>query len=215
MNNTFMFGEDRFNSDQDYSIQYHNLGGSLSSNHVNNLIESTYEYLAERYPDKKFRHSFPSVEYALSQVSNDNLPQNEVDIIINTFASHELGYIPDDYINVLFKLREIFTLSLVIDIWSPKDLWIETFKNQGIYPLFSAFSFSSDHGMVKPSPEPFKRVVKQLNLSSDQCLVIGDSVRRDLGGANAAGIDCVLVGGAKNERAVGHYPTLLYFVNDI
>ena len=215
MNSTFMFGEDRFGDDEDYSIYYRSIGGAVSSQEVNRLITLTYEYLAERYPDERFRHAFPSVRHVLTQVSNDDLSDYEIDLVINTFAFHEHGYIPEEYINVLFNLREQFILSAVIDIWAPKRLWIDTFKRHNIYSLFSAFSFSSDHGMVKPSPEPFRRVVEQLNLPINQCVVIGDSVRRDLGGATAAGIECILVGVGKSEQAIAHYPTLIDFYNDL
>jgi len=52
-------------------------------------------------------------------------------------------------------------------------------------------------------------------LSKEECLVIGDSVRRDLGGAKAAGLDCVLVGGAKDNQAIGSFPTLLDMCREI
>lgn len=41
--------------------------------------------------------------------------------------------------------------------------------------------------------------------------MVGDSVRRDLGGAKAAGIDCVLVGGAEHPDARGCYENLIDF----
>ena len=68
--------------------------------------------------------------------------------------------------------------------------------------------------MVKPSPSPFELVVSQLDLPKEECLVVGDSVRRDLGGATAAGIDCVLVGGATDPGAAACYPGLLEFCNE-
>lgn len=74
-----------------------------------------------------------------------------------------------------------------------------------------AISFSSDHGMVKPSPKPFELVQQQLGLQKYQCLITGDSIRRDLGGAIAAGIDCVLIGGKINSSAIACYSSLLSF----
>ena len=65
--------------------------------------------------------------------------------------------------------------------------------------------------MVKPSPRPFEMVVSELGLPKENCLVIGDSVRRDLGGSQAASLDCVLVGEAKSDLAVGMYSNLLEF----
>jgi FMN phosphatase YigB (HAD superfamily) len=209
MNSTFMFGEDRFGPDEDYSKYYKDIGGRLPKYRINRLITDVFEYLSARYSEEKHRHSFPSVEEAIKKVSNSNLSNEETNNIVNTFAFHEHGYIPDKYSNALTNLESKFILSAVIDIWPPKDRWLKTFNEKGIRNLFSAMSFSSDHGMVKPSPKPFELVIKELSIPKDNCLVVGDSVRRDLGGAVAAGIDCILVGGARDERALECYPSLL------
>ena len=65
--------------------------------------------------------------------------------------------------------------------------------------------------MVKPSPKPFDIVVNQLDIKKKDCIVVGDSPRRDLGGALAANLDCILVGGEKDSRAVAHLDSLLTF----
>jgi HAD superfamily hydrolase (TIGR01549 family) len=215
MNSTFMFGEDRFSDDEDYSKYYNGIGGRLPKGVVNEIIQDAFEYLEVRYPDKKYRHSFPGVVEAIAKVTDLNLTNKEIGHLVNTFSYHEHGYIPDEYIKTLTQLKSKFALSVVIDIWAPKDRWINTFRTKGIVNLFSAMSFSSDHGMVKPSSKPFEIVVNELGIPKKHCVVIGDSVRRDLGGAMAAGIDCVLVGGACDEKALACYPNLLKFNEDI
>ena len=215
MNSTFMFGEDRFDENEDFAIYYRSIGGKLPKEDLDHIIRSSYKYLDERYPDERYRHSFPSVDEAIENTRYPGLSVEEKDKIINTFAFHELGHIPQEFIGVLHKLKERFILAVVIDIWSPKKAWLDTFAKAGISKLFSASSFSSDHGMVKPSPKPFELVVEQLNLPKEKCLVIGDSVRRDLGGAVAAGIDCILMGSTNDPRARGCYPSLLDFSNEI
>ena len=211
MNSTFMFGEDRFGNNENYSEHYKSIGGHLSIEFVNNLIRRVFEYLDCRYPSEEYRHSFPSLQSAINAVSTEKLPSSEVDKIIETFSFHEHGEIPGEYASALKRLHEKFTLSLVIDIWSPKDRWVSTFERMGLWNLFSTHSFSSDHGIVKPSPRPFEMVVEKLGIAKEECLVVGDSVRRDLGGAHEAGLDCVLVGGAKDARAVGAFSNLLEF----
>lgn len=215
MNGTFMFGEDRFGQSEDFSIYYREIGGTISGSEVNNIVSSVYKYLLERYPDKKYRHNFPSVEDAILSVAEKVLPKEEINNIVETFSFHELGYIPKNYIEALVKLRKRFILALVIDIWSPKKAWVEAFESLGINQLFSASSFSSDHGMVKPSPKPFELVLQQLNMPKEECLVIGDSRKRDLGGARAAGIDCILVGGAHDVQALGSFSSLLELSNEV
>ncbi|WP_421856024.1 HAD family hydrolase [Marinomonas sp.] len=55
---------------------------------------------------------------------------------------------------------------------------------------------------MKPSSNPFELVLNQLGLEKSDAIVVGDSARRDLGGAMSAGIDCILVGGAEHPAAL-------------
>jgi len=215
MNSTFMFGEDNFDSSEDFSEYYHRIGGTLPKKEANSAIRSVYAYLDERYPDENYRHSFPTVEQAIKNVVDKHLPEDEISKLVSTFAKHEAGSIPSEYIEVLHRLSKKYKLAVVIDIWAPKALWLQLFEESGIRKIFSASSFSSDHGMVKPSPKPFELVVKELGINKERCLVVGDSIRRDLGGALAAGIDCVLVGGAKHADALGCYENLLELSHEL
>lgn len=209
MNSTFMFGEDRFGQAEDYSEYYRSIGGNLPNDVVNGIISNAYDYLVDKYPSEDYRHCFPSLETAIEESSEMNIPPKEKGKIIQTFSYHEHGHIPQSYVKALVALKKRFKLALVIDIWAPKQMWVDTFEQLEIWRLFSAYSFSSDHGMVKPSSKPFEMVVNKLGLPKKKCLVVGDSVRRDLGGSLKASIDCVLVGGAKSDLAVGEFRTLL------
>ena len=209
MNGTFMFGEDRFGDSEDFSVRYFKVGGTLAPGEISRIIRATYGYLDVRYPDENYRHRFPSVESAIRAAADVNLDREEIRRIVDTFAFHELGYIPSDYVTALHELRQHFTLAAVIDIWSPKKAWLDTFERAGISGLFSAMSFSSDHGMVKPSPKPFELVLSQLGITNTEAIVVGDSPRRDLGGAKSAGIDCILVGGSEHPEALKSFRSLL------
>lgn len=209
MNGTFMFGEDRFSEGEDFSIHYAKIGGTLAPAEINRIIRAAYHYLDSRYPDERYRHDFPSLKTALSAVIDQPLGDDETHKIIDTFVHHELGHIPDEYASALHALHSGFTLAAVIDIWAPKAAWLQEFERAGIADLFTATSFSSDHGMVKPSAKPYEQVLQKLGLTPSEALVIGDSPRRDLGGAQNAGIDCVLVGGAVHPDAVASAGSLL------
>lgn len=215
MNSTFMFGEDRFGDSEDFSVHYFKIAGTLPQGEINRIVRAAYGYLDVRYPDENYRHSFPSVESAIRETTDEKLDGEQIKKIVETFAFHELGYIPNDYVEALHKLRQRFTLAAVIDIWSPKTAWLNTFKCAGIANLFSATSFSSDHGMVKPSPKPFELVLNQLGVSNSEAIVVGDSPRRDLGGATNAGIACMLVGGAEHPKALKSFRNLLELSNSI
>lgn len=215
MNGTFMFDEDRFGESEDFSRYYRETGGRLPAQQINRIIRATYDYLDAKYPDEKFRHNFPSLRNAIKSVIDVELDTDELAKIIDTFAFHELGLIPRAYADALHRLHKHFILAAVIDIWSPKAAWLATFERTGTAKLFSAMSFSSDHGMVKPSPKPFQLVLDKIGISITEAVVIGDSPRRDLGGALHAGIDCILVGGAEHPDALYSFNNLLEFSNEI
>ena len=209
MNSTFMFGEDRFGKDEDFSLYYQKLGGDLGAKQVNAFIRQAYDFLDARYADPLFRFQFPSLDVALREVSDGILPDREMQLLSDTFAYHELGSIPQAYAEKLKTLSKDYVLGVVIDIWAPKTMWLRCFEQAGIHSLFQALSFSSDHGIVKPSAEPFERVLDGLGVQREQAVVIGDSVRRDLGGAKLAGIDCIPVGGAEHPDAIASVGSLL------
>lgn len=208
-NSTFMFGEDRFGDPEDFSVHYFKIGGTLPKCEINQIVRAVYQYLDARYPDEYYRHSFPSLERAIRAVVGEAMDIDEIEKIIETFAFHELGHIPKEYAKGLHKLRQRFALAAVIDIWSPKTMWLKEFERAGISNLFSAVSFSSDHGMVKPSPRPFEWILGRLGITKSEAIVVGDSPRRDLGGAKNAGIDCILVGGAEHPDALKSFGNLL------
>jgi FMN phosphatase YigB (HAD superfamily) len=63
--------------------------------------------------------------------------------------------------------------------------------------------------VVKPSPKLFELVLNRVGVSCEEVVVVGESPRRDLGGAQSAGIECVLVGGATHPDALGSFDSLL------
>jgi FMN phosphatase YigB (HAD superfamily) len=210
MNDTFMFNADRFSPQEDYAIAYRQLGGALESRRVNSLIRSAYDYLAVRYPDPQYHEAFPSLRQAfISAQGNELLTGNELDRLIDTFALHELGVVPPEYAAAIAQLAQHFRLGLVVDIWAPKARWVAALTQCGVLPLCEYASFSSDHGIVKPSPRPFLNVLGQMGVNPGEAIVIGDSVRRDLGGATAAGIGCILVGGAQDTGAIASMANLI------
>ena len=209
MNSTFMFGEDRFGSAEDFSIIYQQLGGKLPGFQVNQLIRECYRYFDHCYPLLEYREDFPSLAETFPKVSSENLSDTELGYLVETFAHHERGVIPVEYIDALRKLGSQYRLALVIDIWAPKNLWVSYFRELNILSGFEAISFSSDCRCVKPSPSGFLLILREMNLLPHEAIVIGDSIRRDLGGATEAGIDCALVGGAQSKEAIAAYPDLL------
>lgn len=215
LNDTFMFGADRFSSNEDYSVVYRQFGGTLEPSRVNQLIQTAYDYLDVRYPDPQYYEAFPSLREAFISVKGcDPLSERDLELLVETFALHELGIVPPEYATAIHQLSRRFRLGLVIDIWAPKTRWIETLNQCGVLSVCESASFSSDYGIVKPSPHPFLKALEEMQINPQEAVMIGDSVRRDLGGAVAAGIDCILVGGAKHSSALASVASLIDVVNE-
>lgn len=217
MNGTFMFGHDRFAKDEDFYPAYRQANGKLPATRVNRLIRAAYDYLEQCYSDPAYRECFPSVAFAIqrcaSALGEDQLSAIEMKRLLDVFSRHELGDIPPAYRASLKKLREKFSLALFIDIWAPKQQWTRRFDDYELTSLFSAMSFSSDLGLVKPSPLALEKLIADLGIEKSKCIVIGDSAQRDLGAATAAQVDCILVGEQNHKQAVAHFENLLAFTN--
>lgn len=210
MNATFMFGHDRFGDHENYGEFFRGIGGTLPEKTASDIIRNVFVYLASKYPDPIFRECFPSIRAALDVVvPTGSISETDLSLMVHTFAYHERGTVSPEYAEALKDLASTHTIGLVADIWAPRDSWLKEFERAGIADLFRAMSFSSDHGIVKPSPKPFQHVLKALGSPPHKTVVVGDSVRRDLGGATAAGLACILVGGARDESALYCVDSLL------
>ncbi|MEJ2693924.1 MAG: HAD family hydrolase [Candidatus Thiodiazotropha sp.] len=210
MNGTFMFGHDRFGDAENYGAYFKEIGGSLPEAEAQRIVHQVFNYLEPLYPDPEYRECFPSIETALRVVLHEEaVSLLDRQRLIATFAHHECGTIPTEYREALFALASRFQIGLVADIWAPRQRWLEEFELAGVRTVFKAMSFSSDHGVVKPSPKPFLRVLRALGGDPAKTVVIGDSVRRDLGGATAAGLTGILVGRKENLASVATAKSLL------
>jgi FMN phosphatase YigB (HAD superfamily) len=210
MNDTFMFGHDRFGGPRQFGRFYRSIGGTFPEEFATNLIANVYSSLVRKYPDPSYFERFPSIQDELKAMApEEGLDPVQLELLVATFAYFELGTIPPEYALALSKLSKTHKLGLVADVWAPRARWIDEFSRAGVLCLFDAMSFSSDDGVVKPSPQPFRKVLAEIGSSKERTLMIGDSIRRDLGGAQAAGIACVLVGASCNSSALACVPNLL------
>ena len=195
MNRTFMFGEDRFGPDEDYAGTYRALGGTLPGERVSALVAACYDRLGALYPDPAHHDRFPTVRETMRSLPGARgLGEDEVDRLERTFALHERGRVPDAYAAALHRLAASHRLAVVADIWADKGPWLDELRRAGVFDLFEAAVFSSEVGSVKPSPRPFLVAVEALGARREECVVVGDSARRDVGGAKAAGLSAVWIG---------------------
>lgn len=211
LNGTFMFGGDRFGPDQDYGATYAQLGGTLAPAHAHTLLAECFAYLAERYPQPAYHNAFPTVSATLRHLTRDTpLPETEIALLSHVFAQHEVGQIPSAYASAITTFAQSHRLALIADIWAEKSLWLAELKRAGVLKAFEAVLFSSDYGIVKPSPRLFEIALHHMAVAPSDCIMIGDSARRDVGGAAAAGISSIWIGtGTSPPQAQAMIPNLL------
>lgn len=61
-------------------------------------------------------------------------------------------------------------------------------ERSGLAPFFDAVVVSGEEGIGKPEPAVFQRLLSRLGVSAAEAAMVGNSLRRDIAGANAAGL---------------------------
>jgi FMN phosphatase YigB (HAD superfamily) len=85
---------------------------------------------------------------------------------------------------------------VVSDIWSKNDLFLQEFERAGVRDLFDVIVFSSDHGCVKPSSLLFRKALEAFTVDDARIVFVGDSLQRDIIGAQSAGLATVWINSA-------------------
>jgi putative hydrolase of the HAD superfamily len=86
------------------------------------------------------------------------------------------------------------------------DLQREKIAASGLEPFFRAIAVSGEHGIGKPKPEIFHRLLGELGVSPTEALMVGNSLERDIAGARNAGIRSVWIRVPGSEERVEVVP---------
>lgn len=73
------------------------------------------------------------------------------------------------------------------------DLQREKIAASGLEVFFHAIAVSGEHGIGKPKPEIFQRLLSELGVEAGEALMVGNSLERDIAGARNAGIRSVWI----------------------
>ena len=204
MNGTFLFDFDNFGPEQDFGASYASLGyASVSPAEAHRRVRAAYDYMAPRYEDPAFYADFPTVAEALRATAGRVLAKAELGELVDTFARHELGRLPDEHAAAIQRLSAMRPLSVLSNLWAPPARWEASLTRCGLRQNFVQMVYSCEGRHIKPHPAIFEWALNGLGLAPSEVLYVGDSYRCDVGGARAAGLDVVWLHG---ERPVP--PTL-------
>ncbi|WP_017754476.1 YjjG family noncanonical pyrimidine nucleotidase [Calidifontibacillus oryziterrae] len=109
-------------------------------------------------------------------------------------------------LQLLTRLQNDFDLYVVTNGVSKTQH--KRLRDSGISPLLKGIFVSEDAGFQKPRREFFDYVFTRIvNFSSDQTMIIGDSLHADIKGGNLAGIDTCWFNPDKNQNDSDINPT--------
>ena len=122
-----------------------------------------------------------------------HLFEKEMALVEEVFLRHEMGSIPDSHVQALRGLRQTHGLGLVSNVWSRSGPFMAALDRKGLKDLFDVIVFSSDHGCIKPSSRIFEKALEAFDVDRSRIVMVGDSHKRDVGGAKGVGLSAVLI----------------------
>jgi len=118
------------------------------------------------------------------------------------------------YTDVPVVLRELKVLGARIAVVSDIHYDLRPhFRSHDLAGFIDAWSFSYEHGWVKPAPEAFLTAVRLLDVAPGEALMVGDRASRD-GGAAAVGIPTLILPPAPDFGPRGLQLVLRLFSGD-
>lgn len=142
---------------------------------------------AERHPEWVARTVFGGLLEQLGHRGGERFI-DEVAQLFRILTIRRLELFPDT-LPALRALRGRFRLAIVSDA---QRLFLEPeLREVGLEPFFEHTVVSADFGYRKPDRRLFERALELCGCAPGEALMIGDNLRRDVGGAQAAGIPAI------------------------
>jgi putative hydrolase of the HAD superfamily len=105
----------------------------------------------------------------------------------------ECASVAPDVIPTLIALRDAgLKLGIVCNTPLQGDVIDQHLKLEGLLDFFPVRIYSSDVGYRKPDPRIFKAAMNELQVSPDETIYVGDTIKTDVAGAVKVGMRAVL-----------------------
>jgi putative hydrolase of the HAD superfamily len=157
---------------------------------VHSILRATLDALLVVYEDPLLVDDFPSLREALTRFGH--APEEEIGLLEEVFALHELGGCPPDHVRFLEALARTHRLGVVSNICAPPAACARRLREAGLGDAFSSLVFSSDARSIKPSPAIFRRALAAFPRDA-RVLFVGDSLERDIRPAHSLGLGTVWI----------------------
>lgn len=132
-----------------------------------------------------------SVEEAMGKFKLITQLNSDQEESVRQWLSWSESYLFDDSIEILEYLKNEGYKTAVISNSPPTTQ--DQLLDLGIKKYIDEAVFSYEVGSRKPEKEIFLKLLEKVNVAPSQALMIGDSMKNDINGARAVGIDALLI----------------------
>ena len=120
--------------------------------------------------------------------------------ITRVYADSFLDYPPPAHSDALEVLKSVQSMGMRMGMISntgmtPGSTFRTYLANTGMLDYFETLTFSDEVKMAKPSTEIFRLTLREMNVTPEQTIHVGDSVRNDVAGAKLSGLKTVWITG--------------------
>lgn len=137
-----------------------------------------------------------------------SLPRKEFTRVVKSIEEAILQFppLPVEHLHFTIQtLSENYKLGIVSNTGlSPGRVLREIIKREGLLRYFKSFSFSNETGIVKPNPEAFRKILRELDVRPEESVHIGDLERTDIKGAKKIGMKAILFNKDNKETEADH-----------
>ena len=115
----------------------------------------------------------------------------------------ELAVLNSNALNICRELSADHTLCIASN--GLTDLQMGKLKS--LEPYISHYFISEDMDCIKPEPEYFRYIFNKLGCTANDCIMVGDSLKNDIDGANTSGIASCYYNPTEYVNKTGIIPT--------
>ena len=139
------------------------------------------------YDNKGYEHQEVFNEFINNKLGHINYKYLAAGIVEYKKAKEKsLGLYPDVIPTLQILLDNDYKLGIASDAPS-REAWIRLYT-LNIHNMFNEVVTFNDTGFHKPAKEPFIKIAKKLNVSIENCMMVGDWPERDIKGAKNVGM---------------------------
>lgn len=157
----------------------HEYGYNVSELDITNTLGTSYEYTKD-YFEKKFSNKFPY----------DTIFNNFENMLIKMAYCKQLKLKP--YVQDILEFLKLYKINIALASSNTKNAVYSYLDAFDIKQYFDVIYTGDDVLNGKPDPEIFIKTIDKLNLKSNECIIIEDSIN-GLKAARLAGATTVMV----------------------